>query len=105
METPILIENARLLDPASGLDGTGYLLVRDGEIALLGNGAPAEAALPADLRRIDGSGCWLTPGLIDLHVHLREPGDEHKETIASGTAAAAAGGFTAVACMPNTRPV
>ncbi|MFU8819512.1 MAG: dihydroorotase [Desulfurivibrio sp.] len=105
METPILIENARLLDPASGLDGVGYLLVVDGRIAALGEGEPQAEELPAGLQRIDGRDCWLTPGLIDLHVHLRQPGDEHKETIASGTAAAAAGGFTAVACMPNTRPV
>lgn len=105
MDTPILIENVRLLDPASGLDGVGYLLVVDGRIAALGEGKPQAEELPAGLQRIDGRDCWLTPGLIDLHVHLRQPGDEHKETIASGTAAAAAGGFTAVACMPNTRPV
>ncbi len=102
---PILIENARLLDPVSGRDGTGYLLVVADKIAALGEGMPEAAGLPAGLERIDAKGCWLTPGLIDLHVHLREPGDEHKETIASGTAAAAAGGFTAVASMPNTRPV
>ena len=103
--SPILIENARLLDPVSGRDGVGYLLVVAGKIAALGEGQPEAVGLPADLQRIDAKGAWLTPGLIDLHVHLREPGDEHKETIASGTAAAAAGGFTAVACMPNTRPV
>ncbi|MDZ7640415.1 MAG: dihydroorotase [Desulfurivibrio sp.] len=104
-ETSILLTNVRLLDPASGLDGRGYLLVADGRIAALGEGeAPAELAA-AGSRQLDGGGGWLTPGLIDLHVHLREPGEEHKETIASGTAAAAAGGFTAVACMPNTKPV
>src|SRR5207249_10564861 len=56
-------------------------------------------------RRIDAGGCWVVPGLIDLHVHLREPGYEYKETVATGTAAAVAGGFTAVACMANTNPV
>lgn len=104
-ETPVLFTNVRLLDPLSGLDGRGYLLVAEGRIAALGEGEAPTGLLPADGQEIDGQGGWLTPGLIDLHVHLREPGDEHKETIASGTAAAAAGGFTAVACMPNTRPV
>lgn len=104
-DSSLLLENARLLDPLSGLDERGHVLVRDGKIAAVGTGSIPTAGLPADLRRIDAGGCWLTPGLIDLHVHLREPGDEHKETIASGTAAAAAGGFTAVVCMPNTRPV
>ncbi len=105
VDSSILLENARLLDPASGRDETGYVLVREGRIAAVAAGSPAGVELPAELPRMDAGGCWLTPGLIDIHVHLREPGDEHKETVASGTAAAAAGGLTAVACMPNTRPV
>ncbi|MDF1615731.1 dihydroorotase [Desulfurivibrio dismutans] len=104
LESVILLENARLLDPAGGLDALGYVLVRDGIIAAVAAGRPEGVELPAELRRLDAGGRWLTPGLIDLHVHLREPGDEHKETVVSGAAAAAAGGFTAVVCMPNTRP-
>ena len=96
----LLLKNGRLLCPATGLDQVGDLLIREGRIAGLG----PEAAAPAD-EVIDCSGCLVTPGLIDLHVHLREPGHEYKETVATGTAAAAAGGFTAVACMPNTVPV
>nr|WP_220096313.1 dihydroorotase [Dissulfurirhabdus thermomarina] len=95
-----MLRNARLLDPASNLDEAGDLLVADGRIAALGRGIPPpEGAIVTDL-----SGAWLGPGLVDMHVHLREPGEEYKETIATGTAAAAAGGFTAVAAMPNTRP-
>ncbi|TBV80323.1 MAG: dihydroorotase [Desulfobulbaceae bacterium] len=110
----ILLENARLLDPASGLDATGYVWVREGKIAAVAAGEFNQGRLATDLGalarlddlwRIDARGFWLTPGLVDIHVHLREPGDEHKETIATGTMAAAAGGFTAVACMPNTRPI
>ncbi|ADH86981.1 dihydroorotase [Desulfurivibrio alkaliphilus] len=104
-DASILLENARLLDPASGLDEKGYLLVHEGRIVAVAAGSPAGLELPPQLRRIDADGRWLAPGLIDIHVHLREPGEEHKETVASGAAAAAAGGFTAVACMPNTRPV
>lgn len=98
---PLLLENARLIDPANGVDRLGSLLIVDGRCQTV---AP-ETSLPANTERIDLSGKWLLPGLIDMHVHLREPGEEYKETIASGTQAAAAGGFTAVACMPNTKPV
>ncbi|MHB8810394.1 MAG: dihydroorotase [Desulfobulbaceae bacterium] len=94
-----LFEGGRIIDPQNGTDRTGSLLVVDGLIAA--EGTP----VPGDARRVDASGCWLVPGLIDMHVHLREPGQEYKEDIVSGTRAAAAGGFTAVACMPNTRPV
>jgi dihydroorotase len=94
----LLIRQARLLDPARGLDSLGDLLVRDGVIAGIGrfdsSGAP----------ELDARGLILAPGLIDLHCHLREPGEEYKETIASGTRAAARGGFTTVCCMPNTNP-
>ncbi len=96
----LLLKNGRLLCPATGLDQVGDLLIIGERIAELG----PELGAAAD-RVIDCAGCLVTPGLIDLHVHLREPGHEYKETVASGTAAAAAGGFTAVACMPNTVPV
>jgi dihydroorotase len=90
-----------LVDPAAGRNGRFDLLVDGGRVARLGRDLPGDGAtiveLPASL--------VVTPGLIDMHVHLREPGQEHKETIATGAAAAVAGGFTAVACMPNTDPV
>lgn len=95
----ILIRNVRLLNPAQDLDSRGDLLVVDGVIRSLdGSGAPEGV----DER--DGSAWVATPGLFDMHVHLREPGGSHKETIASGCAAAANGGFTGVCCMPNTTP-
>lgn len=95
----IILQNGRILDPVKDVDRQGDLWVRDGRIV-------AEASsVPADARLYDLQGKWIVPGLIDMHVHLREPGEEYKETIASGTRAAAAGGFTAVACMPNTKPV
>jgi len=92
----------RVIDPALGLDAIRTIVVRRGVITALLEGAPA--ATDADTERIDCAGMLLCPGFIDPHVHLREPGDPHKETLASGLAAAAAGGFTAVAAMPNTRP-
>ncbi len=94
-----IIQNGRIIDPVNGVDHCDDLWLRDGRII-----AP-ESAAPADALYYDAWGKWVTPGLIDMHVHLREPGEEYKETIASGTLAAAAGGFTAVACMPNTKPV
>ena len=95
-----LLKNGRILCPGTNRDETGDLLVENGKIEAMGPGLN-----PGDAQVIDCSGLLITPGLIDLHVHLREPGQEYKETVASGTAAAAAGGFTAVACMPNTTPV
>ena len=90
------------MDPAQGLEEVRDLLVEDGKIA----GLETAGTIPAEGRKvIDARGLVVAPGLIDMHVHLREPGEEYKETIASGTAAAARGGFTAVACMPNTKPV
>lgn len=94
-----LLQNGRILDPANGVDKTGDLLIVDRSIAK--DATPT----PDNTRVIDATGCWIVPGLIDMHVHLREPGEEYKENIVSGTRAAAAGGFTAVACMPNTKPV
>ncbi len=98
----LLVTGGRLLDPASGTDTVADLLVRDGVIVAVGPDA-AGGADGAD--RLDASGCWVTPGLIDLHTHLREPGGEGAEDIATGSAAAVAGGYTAVAPMANTDPV
>ncbi|MBW2084704.1 MAG: dihydroorotase [Deltaproteobacteria bacterium] len=100
----ILIKGGRVVDPAQGLDEPREVLIEDGRILDLA--APgAEQGFAEGAEIIDAAGLIVTPGLIDMHVHLREPGEEYKETIASGTAAAAAGGFTAVAAMPNTIPV
>ena len=96
-----LLKGGRIVDPASGRDGSFDLLIEDGRVARVGAGLPADDAIVVEI----ASGLVICPGLIDMHVHLREPGQEHKETVASGTAAAVAGGFTAVACMPNTVPV
>lgn len=98
---PLVLENGRIIDPVNGVDRIGSLLIVDGVCQSLTPGA----SLPEGAASIDLTGKWVVPGLIDIHVHLREPGEEYKETISSGTQAAAAGGFTAVACMPNTRPV
>ena len=96
----LVISGGRVLDPARELDTVAHVLVDAGKIVAV----TREDAPPAR-RRIDATGLWVTPGLIDMHVHLREPGGEHKETIASGAAAAVAGGFTTVAAMANTNPV
>lgn len=96
--------NARMIDPASGLDTPGALLVEDKLIADLGPHLFADG-VPDGIDIIDCGGHVLCPGLVDMHVHLREPGHEHKETIATGGQAAAAGGVTTVCCMPNTEPV
>jgi dihydroorotase len=93
-----LIQNGTILDPSQKLEQRSDVLIRDGKIA-----APTSNQGNAD-RTIDASGCFITPGLIDIHVHLREPGDEEEETIATGAAAAVAGGFTTICCMPNTKP-
>src|SRR5688500_1460268 len=96
-----LLKGGTVVDPASGLNGARDLLVVDGIIARVGQDLPGDGARVLEVPR----GTVIEPGLIDMHVHLREPGHEHKETIATGTASAVAGGFTAVACMPNTDPV
>jgi len=99
---PLLIAGGRVIDPASGLERELDVLLRDGQVAEL----TAPGILKAHGRAlVNARGCIVAPGLIDLHVHLREPGQAHKETIATGTAAAAAGGFAAVCAMPNTSPV
>jgi len=96
---PLLIRNGRVLDPGRSVDLTGDVLVRDGRIAGVG---PALAAEGAEV--IDATGLIVAPGFVDIHTHLRDPGFEYKESIASGTQAAARGGFTTVCCMPNTDP-
>jgi dihydroorotase len=98
----ILIKNGHIIDPANNVDGMFDLLVTRGKFEKLGT--PGSIA-HGDAQMLDAAGKIVVPGLIDMHVHLREPGFEYKETIATGTAAARAGGFTAVCCMPNTNPV
>jgi len=98
----LLLSGGRVVDPANRLDASADLLIADGKIAAVGKDAAAKA--PSDAERMDASGMIVCPGLIDLHVHLREPGQTAKENIASGTAAAARGGFTSLVCMPNTAP-
>lgn len=94
-----LIRGGRVVDPASGVDGVADVLVRDGRVAAVG-----EVGSTSGARVVEAAGLTVCPGLIDVHVHLREPGQAWKETIATGTAAAAAGGFTTIFCMPNTDP-
>ena len=96
--------NARLLDPESGLDAAGALLTEGAEIADLGPGLFADG-VPEGIETVDCAGHCLAPGLVDMHVHLREPGHEHKETIATGGLSALAGGVTSICSMPNTDPV
>lgn len=100
-----LFRHGRVLDPGSSTDMTADVLVLGGRIADISPGIELGADLLGAVEEIDLQGMWITPGWVDMHVHLREPGEEYKETIASGTMAAAAGGFVAVACMPNTKPV
>lgn len=96
----LLLKNAHVIDPQVGLNETADILVRDGKIVEIGQGLTMDKGVERDL-----SGKIVVPGLVDMHVHLREPGYEQKEDIASGTRAAAHGGFTAVCCMPNTKPI
>jgi len=95
----LLITNGTILDPRSGDERTADLLIRDGKIAEIGEGLSADG-----VETYDASGKMISPGWFDMHVHFREPGQEHKETIETGARAAAFGGFTGVACMPNTDP-
>ena len=96
-----LLKGGRVIDPANGIDGVRDILIDGERIARVGVDLPADGATVTEIP----DGLIVCPGFIDMHVHLREPGQEHKETIATGTASAVAGGFTAVACMPNTSPV
>jgi dihydroorotase len=97
----LIVKGGRVIDPATGVDGMFDVLIEDGTIAKVGTDLPVDGAEVFEVPR----GGIVAPGFIDIHVHLREPGHEHKETIATGLASAVAGGFTAVACMPNTDPV
>src|SRR5208282_3025031 len=96
----LLIKNGRVIDPASGHDGIADVWIEDGVIRGVGANLSAAGA-----EVFDATGLIVTPGFIDMHVHLREPGFEHAETIESGARAAAAGGCTTICCMPNTQPV
>jgi len=98
----LLLKGGRVVDPSRSFDAVADVLIRDGQVVAVGDGAGRDVA--AGIPRLDVSGRVVCPGLIDLHVHLREPGQSAKESIATGTAAAARGGFTTVVCMPNTSP-
>jgi dihydroorotase len=97
----LLIRGGRVIDPAGSIDAVQDVLIEHGKIARVGGRLTA----PQGATVIEAAGKWVCPGFIDMHVHLREPGHEYKETVATGTRAAAAGGFTAVCCMANTQPV
>jgi dihydroorotase len=113
MENSVLIRNGHVIDPSQGIDGIGDLLIENGRIKGIGDlgswinrkGKTNPQRQTPKTRIIDATGLHVFPGLIDMHVHLREPGFENKETIRSGTMAAVRGGFTSVCCMPNTDPV
>src|SRR5262245_53104220 len=96
----LLIKNGRVIDPASKMDQIDNVLLEAGRMT-----AVAPDLSPSHAEVFDAAGMIVAPGFIDMHVHLREPGFEHAETIESGARAAAAGGFTSVCCMPNTKPV
>ena len=96
----ILIKNGRVINPATQMDETADVLVENGIVAKIGKGIKAECD-----RKIDAKGCFVMPGFIDMHVHLRDPGFEQKETIETGCRAAAHGGYTTILAMPNTKPV
>ncbi len=101
--TALAIRGGRLVDPSAGIDAPKDILLKDGRVAEVA--APGKLKSAEGAESLDATGLVVAPGLIDIHVHLREPGQGHKETIATGTASAAMGGFTAVAAMPNTTPV
>ncbi len=98
----LLLTGGRVIDPVNHLDAVADVLIVDGKISAVGGRAGTD--VPTECERLDVGGLVVCPGLIDLHVHLREPGQNAKETIATGTAAAARGGFTTLVCMPNTSP-
>ena len=95
-----MLKSGRVINPGKNFDEICDILIEDGKIAAIGKKLSADGA-----EVYDAKGLVVTPGLIDMHIHLREPGQEAKEDFASGTRAAAAGGYTTVACMPNTKPV
>ncbi|MBI4282181.1 MAG: amidohydrolase family protein, partial [Chloroflexi bacterium] len=96
----IVIKGGRIIDPQRRIDLVGDLWLQEGVV----KGLEKHIDAPSQTRVLDATGLVVCPGFLDLHCHLREPGDENKETIATGTAAAARGGFTTVCAMPNTRP-
>src|SRR5262249_11885509 len=98
----LLIRSGHLIDPVARVDAVMDILLRDGQVSEV---APPNRIRGGADEKFDAKGLIVAPGFIDLHAHLREPGQSYKETVASGTAAAAAGGFTSVCCMPNTTPV
>jgi dihydroorotase len=100
MPDALLIRGGRIIDPSRDMDKTGNLLIKEGKISWVGDSTPPDT----DYDVLDAGGLIVCPGFIDLHCHLRQPGNEEKETIATGTLAAARGGFTTVCCMPNTSP-
>ncbi len=99
----LLLKGGRVIDPATGVDDLRDVLLRGGKVAAVDR--PGAIPAPAGGQVEDVGGCWVVPGLVDLHVHLRDPGQEYKEDVGSGGRAAAAGGFTTICCMANTRPV
>jgi dihydroorotase len=101
MSETTFIEGGRVIDPANGVDAVRTVVLVDGKVAEVAE----KLERPKDARAVDARGKWVTPGFIDLHCHLREPGQEYKETVATGLRAALAGGFTSVVAMPNTKPV
>ena len=98
----LLIKNGHVIDPANGIDGVTDIYIENGVVAEVGKNEDLDGV---EREVIDASGKVVAPGLVDMHVHLREPGQEYKETIETGTRAAVYGGVTSVACMPNTEPV
>lgn len=101
----ILIKNGRVLDPATGTDKVADVLIEERRIRTVGDGSVAGTDRGEDYCVLDADGCFVMPGFIDLHVHLRDPGYEYKETVETGSKAAARGGFTTILAMPNTKPV
>ncbi|MDP3980456.1 MAG: amidohydrolase family protein, partial [Chlamydiota bacterium] len=101
----LIIKNARVIDPSQNMDDVSDILIENGCIKSIGKIDNNSRHAGQDLDIYDADGLWAVPGFIDMHVHLREPGFEHKETIYSGVCAAAVGGFTSICCMPNTQPV
>ena len=108
MPKKMLIQNGHIVDPSQGIDGVGDLYIENGKVVsidLKSGKAKSKAKSAEGTQVIDATGLYVIPGLVDMHVHLREPGFEHKETVETGTKAAVKGGFTSVCCMPNTSPV
>src|SRR5580700_5320070 len=104
MTEALVFRRVRAIDPGSALDAEVDVVVERGKVTRVGRGAADDLTVGDHVRVIERAGAWLLPGLVDIHAHLREPGAEGKEDVASGLRAAAAGGFVDVCAMPNTRP-